>query len=335
MKKSKIIIPALGMLLLSTAASVTGTVAWFTSMQTGQAEITSFAVTKTGGTLTVSMGAGVGTVLSGSTITLGTNVKLTHGSFDHTQDAIWKPNDALDTFTKVTRASAEATDSAYQWSVDGSASQAGTLFYAVSWTITLSYEFQADARNVYVFFDGTPSATATDSSVAGSYFTHSKADSNDTGTYEKFTYMGFRLAMLNTSTNGGNTAGPKLIWAPGQSAVADEKYQNGATATSQGVYASSGTATVPNTYVSTGSLLDANFPATVGAFNFRSGDVPANPTQQPNYIGTFVKPASGASTILLNCVAWFEGNDSNVVDAAELDQVSASMKFYTRVAPSA
>ena len=29
MKKTKIIIPALGMLLLSTAASVSGTVAWF------------------------------------------------------------------------------------------------------------------------------------------------------------------------------------------------------------------------------------------------------------------------------------------------------------------
>ena len=29
MKKTKVIIPALGMLLLSTAASVTGTVAWF------------------------------------------------------------------------------------------------------------------------------------------------------------------------------------------------------------------------------------------------------------------------------------------------------------------
>ena len=31
MKKSKIIVPALGILVLSTAAAVTGTVAWFTS----------------------------------------------------------------------------------------------------------------------------------------------------------------------------------------------------------------------------------------------------------------------------------------------------------------
>ena len=333
MKKSKIIIPALGMLLLSTAASVTGTVAWFTSMQTGQAQITSFAVTKTGGTLAVTMAAGVGTVKSGDAITLGTDVKLTHGSFDHINDQVYKPNDTLDVFTPVTRANAEAEGGAYLWSVDGTAQVAGKLYYAVSWSITLSYTYQADSRAVYVFFDGTPSANATDSSVAGSYFTHSRADSNDEGSYTKETYKGFRLAMLNTSTNGGNTAGPTVIWAPGQTATADETFQSGAALANKGVYASSGTATTPNVYVATGSLLDANCPDTgTNSLNFRGGDLPANPTQKPNYVGTFTKPNSGASTIVLNCVAWFEGTDSNVVDEAALDQVTATLKFYTRIA---
>ena len=38
MKKSKIIIPALGMLVLSTAATVSGTVAWFTMNKVANAE---------------------------------------------------------------------------------------------------------------------------------------------------------------------------------------------------------------------------------------------------------------------------------------------------------
>ena len=37
MKKTKVIIPALGILLLSTAASVTGTVAWFSANETVKA----------------------------------------------------------------------------------------------------------------------------------------------------------------------------------------------------------------------------------------------------------------------------------------------------------
>ena len=42
MKKSKIIVPALGLLLLSTAASVSGTVAWFTANRTYNTTISSF-----------------------------------------------------------------------------------------------------------------------------------------------------------------------------------------------------------------------------------------------------------------------------------------------------
>ena len=322
MKKSKIIIPALGMLLLSTAASVSGTVAWFTSMQTGQAQITSFAVAKTGGTLSVTQAAGVGTVLSGSAITLKTGIKLTHGSYDHTADSIWKPNDTLDVFTAQTRTSALTSE--YLWTMDGTSSSAGTMYYAVSWQITLGYTFQGDTRNVYVYFDGIPSATSTDSSVSGSYFTHSNTVANDTATYEKYTYKGFRLSMISTAENG-----PKIIWAPGTNTGADEKFQHGATGSSFGYYSTDSTgSTTANTYYAAGSLLDSSFAA-----NYRSGNLPSNPTQQPNYVGTFV--SGSATSIVLNCVAWFEGNDSNVVDAAELDQVTATMKFYTRIAPAA
>lgn len=52
MKKSKIIIPALGMLVLSTAATVSGTVAWFTMNKTAKAEGMAISA-KTSGSLIV------------------------------------------------------------------------------------------------------------------------------------------------------------------------------------------------------------------------------------------------------------------------------------------
>lgn len=318
MKKSKIIIPALGMLLLSTAASVTGTVAWFTSMQTGSAQITSFAVTKTGGTLETELVVGNGTELNGSatngsivlkgagTTTVDTDdAILTHGSYDHTTDSVWKPNDTLDTFTQATR---PTSGTGYQWTVDGTSSAEGFIYYAVSWTINFKYTFSADTRDVYLFFDGSVGSAAT------STFTPLKADGSAVGSSGHLTYKGFRLAMV------GNA---KVIWAPGTNVTADEKYQSGATATSTTAYGTH------NSYVSTGSLIDSD-----GYANIKSGTL-SNPTQRADYIGTFDYDNADSNkvvTLPVVCVAWFEGNDQNVVDDAELDKVSAALGFYTRIA---
>ena len=53
MKKTKVIIPALGMLLLSTAASITGTVAWFSANQTVTASGMNISATTGGAYLVV------------------------------------------------------------------------------------------------------------------------------------------------------------------------------------------------------------------------------------------------------------------------------------------
>ena len=86
MKKSKVLIPALGVLILSTAASVTGTVAWFTASRTYNTTIGDFAVVKTNADLKCTLAAGLGTFKSGDVITLvNENVysELTDASFDH------------------------------------------------------------------------------------------------------------------------------------------------------------------------------------------------------------------------------------------------------------
>ena len=69
MKKTKIVIPALGLLLLSTAASVTGTVAWFSSINTVTASTMTIKAT-VGANLYIAKGASVALAsLTGNAVT--------------------------------------------------------------------------------------------------------------------------------------------------------------------------------------------------------------------------------------------------------------------------
>lgn len=58
MKKSRIIFPALAMLTLSVAASVTGTVAWFTASRTANMSLSNLAAINTAGDLTLTLTKG-------------------------------------------------------------------------------------------------------------------------------------------------------------------------------------------------------------------------------------------------------------------------------------
>ena len=326
MKKSRIIIPALGMLLLSTAASVTGTVAWFTSMQTGSAQITSFSVTKTGGSLATEFQAGVGTELTGSspnytgvalkgystTDNANDDVTLTHGSYNHATNSAYVPDDSLTVFTPKAE---PTTSNGYEWSVDGTSSVAGKVYYAVSWTINFKYTFSTDTKDVYLYFDASTTAQA-QSPAPSTTFSHA---TNTAGSGSENTWKGFRLAMVSSEH--------AIIWAPGTSTPGDEKYQSN---TAAGDTKSSYAAT--NAYDADGNLIDAT-----GYAHCKAGALPEDPTERADFIGTFTYASATANvaTVSVKCVAWFEGNDSNVVDSASLDQVSATMGFYTRIAAAA
>ena len=67
MKKSKVIVPSLGILLLSAAASISGTVAWFTANRTFELDAGNFAVISTKTNLECEVTAGVGTKVNAST----------------------------------------------------------------------------------------------------------------------------------------------------------------------------------------------------------------------------------------------------------------------------
>ena len=191
MKKSKIIIPALGMLILSTAASVTGTVAWFTTVSSANASITSFAVRKLGGDLSYTVAAGTGTEKvepdnPKSSIQLaGTNPALCDASYNHATGYVWKANSNATSFTRI--------DDEADWDVAGTGQ---VTYYAVSWTYTFTYAFGGDTTAMNLYFDSAASSVTVMSSVAG------------TNSYQ--TYKGFRIAFVNTA------ASRKVVWAKNQ-----------------------------------------------------------------------------------------------------------------------
>ena len=85
--KSKIVIPALGLILLSTAASISGSVAWFTAQRTAYISAGDFAVVNTKGNLQYELGAGLGTTLGVNegdySVKTIAGKTLTDASFDH------------------------------------------------------------------------------------------------------------------------------------------------------------------------------------------------------------------------------------------------------------
>ena len=103
MKKSKIIVPALALIAFSMAASITGSVAWFTANRTATINAGTYVVVKTSANLEFTLTGGIGTevdtnsdntILTQTTPQTGSAVgnKLTDGSFDHVGKMIYTPN---------------------------------------------------------------------------------------------------------------------------------------------------------------------------------------------------------------------------------------------------
>lgn len=133
MKKSKIIVPALAVLLLSTAASVTGTVAWFTANRVFNMKAGEFAVVSTKNNLEAVVTAGVGTQVAGDPakdIALADNDNtLTDASFNHNSilhDIIEPDENGLNLDDLIALADANGTN----------LNREGKIFSAYTWNIT-------------------------------------------------------------------------------------------------------------------------------------------------------------------------------------------------------
>lgn len=214
MKKSKIIVPALGVLLLSTAASISGTVAWFTANRSFSTSAGSFAVVKTNANLDAVVTAGLATkVVEGGNPVVqfapasGTDVhELTDASFDHktaTHD-IYAPNaDGSAVAKKVALANATADSVAAtgiqrdQYVVGTAPAVTHKVFSVATWTIAFSTTFTGAQRNYALYLDGLESRVT------------------KVGDGSLTTGNGFRIAFVDNGDNEGNaqTGINPRVWA--------------------------------------------------------------------------------------------------------------------------
>ena len=152
MKKSKIIVPALAVLLLSTAASVTGTVAWFTANRLFDTTVGEFAVVNTKDNLVCEMGEGLGTDVAANVVSVESGKVLTDASFEHVtaNHYIFAPNAEGDAVgKKVALASADMTTGD-----NGLKREAAEEIYS-AFTFTMDFKLalsSAASKDVGLFF---------------------------------------------------------------------------------------------------------------------------------------------------------------------------------------
>lgn len=180
LKKSAVVIPALARIAVTAAASVSGTVAWFTANRAVSATASKFTAYDDNGSLQITAVAGKGT-----TVTNGKDVSvvgvLTDASFDFAN--VW--TDVRDDDGNAPTAFEKVTDANYK---TGSTNKEDKeVYYAVDWTYTISLTSKTK-DNVDLFFD------------LSSTFTGRAADD---------TSNGFRIAMVAGEKEESRQ---KLVW---------------------------------------------------------------------------------------------------------------------------
>ena len=188
LKKSKIIVPALALITATTAASVTGTVAWFSANRAATVTA-SFQATDSEGNLLLKSTKGVGTTVASSTFATTSAVtvdgKLTHGSYNAADSGattgelyvadISEPTEENTNYSVVGYTSHGAisgntgdniTPTTYPWMAGKTADTTPVkIWYAVSWTVSIKLESigNASATNmVFVDFNKTTFGNDTD-----------------------------------------------------------------------------------------------------------------------------------------------------------------------------
>ena len=229
MKKTKILLPAMGLIAFATAASVVGSVAWFTASKAYQMQAASFAVVNTKQNLECVLAGKIGTQLkSGRTdeIEVLDNKVLTDASVDHVYNNIIEP-DANGINISAVKAISTADLSSLQREagVDNPtppAEKTPFIYSAFAWTATFKLQFSNNAdKKVGLYLDlGSEAASymhlkyvAEGGEDSSDYFTDPACKTPVTGatlTAEGIYYKeepedtgkGFRIAIVPNDTNG-------------------------------------------------------------------------------------------------------------------------------------
>jgi len=286
MKKTRIIIPALAMIAFSVAASITGTVAWFTANRTVTINAGTYAVVKTSSDLSCTVAQGIGTQATNSGTTHGITVqgKLTDGSFDHagSNNYIYAPN--LNG-TKVASEYALETATAANLT-RGTTTSSETIYTAVTWDVTFTVQFGSASGDIGLFLDLSTSVFA-----PGTGTVREGVDQD--------TSKGFRMGFIPTGDNSAN--GVAHVFADLQTST-NCKYIAGEPAVG---------ATLADAATGyTGTTLISNEDSGTLAEEYAASAA----TGMNNYFGKFVYSANASVNLQFKVVCWFEGTDPNIVN---------------------
>lgn len=304
MKKSKIIVPALAMIAFSTAASIAGSVAWFTASRQVTVSAGTYAVVKTTTNLECHVASGVGTTAtdgeSNKTISLNGN-KLTDGSFNHKTGNIYTPNDAGTAIGKETAVTANDLST----ELERATITGGKVYTAVTWGLTFTVSFGAQSGDYGLYLNAASSSFV-------------REDEATPGTTDK-TAKGFRIAFYPSTAPSGSTV-YKTVYAGLQTAAKCKYVANDENFT--------GTAYVANDYELVDSEFDDDLPIEAGLTGAPTRA--AATEQRADCLGIFGFSASARVTLSYTAVAWFEGTDEEIKNrdaAADYQSVIASLTF--------
>ena len=312
MKKSRIIIPALAMIAFSVAASITGTVAWFTAQRTAIVNAGTYAVVKTTSDLEVTLGAGVGTSVSNNTVTV--NGKLTDGSFDHKALNIYAPNESGTAIaTNGTIALADATATNLKRGETGTGSAVQNVYTAITFDLTFTVTFGAANNDVALLMDNTAN--------------HTNFAVSDNATAK--TAKGFRMAFVSNSVGEGANAvnnGVNRVLADLQES-SHCHYIND----SDAVLAETEPFGGVNYVAADHDLIDSAYNTALPTVATAKATLEA----RADYLGFFDHAKKdGNSKVSLNytVVCWYEGTDPEIVNraAADFQSVVATLHFEAK-----
>ena len=366
-KKSKIIVPALGLILLSTAASISGSVAWFTANRTATVTAGEFAVIKTGDDLKVVLGAGVGTndPGQGTSITTKTDYKLTDSSFNHASYSgtilpIITPDTARANVAATNGAVALASASEENL-LRGAAS--GKTYSAFTWTIRFDIAFSASAtKKQGLFLDlsdasksymhevckFTQGATVKAAEAGDYYKSHDFKEANKvtlteggTITAEQTTLyrapdasgQAFRIAIVPTNVPA-NSYGYAKVWAANEDGTPAPTYVSATSGALGGTAYSN--ATVSLTSVSTYASAEAGTAQSPKVLMTSNDGVPANEAKSStsalsdcaNYLGYFNPNPGETVSMTFTCVAWYEGTHDQITQSTtDFELMTSGMQF--------
>ena len=316
----------MALITATTAASVTGTVAWFTATRTATVVADSFVTSKVDSTLNVTVTADSN---SGTAAVTGNNAavsipgKLTHGSYNaqannaghlyvadvngETSPATVTGYSDFGTLSNAQTNGTAPTEAAYsKWNASVDTKNAVSdnhVWYAVAWSMEFTITNSSSlAENSALFFDPT-------------FTTFTDAATTD-GTK---TIQGLRIALMTTS---------KYVVVGGLATNGTEKEQH-----------------VVFAWDSTTETKATSASDHVGHFNttgdnaethyYKYGDALAKAIDSTSttleahngYLGAF---STSTKKITVTAVAWFEGEDSSIVKDNVMSQVSVSLSFYSR-----